>query len=290
MTVHNYRLICPNGLFYNKTGICERCTGGKEWNCVRLNCEESLPKSCGYALRNACARVFGFYINNVNSFLCLTDFQKRKLIENGFSQDKCKILPNFPENETNNHKSDISFPDKKSFLFIGRLNRQKGIDIIIKAAKQSPEVTFILAGSVDPLFIDITKLPSNVRWHGVIGEEEKRILLQNANALLFASRSYEGFPMVFLEAMENGLPVIAPYLAGYPEIIRKEQNGWLFKPEDSYDLSKMIKKVSENPELSLAYGQKGKNILNNEYNSDVWYREYMLIAKSLIVSNKSINV
>ncbi|NTV91570.1 MAG: glycosyltransferase family 4 protein, partial [Clostridiales bacterium] len=173
MTVHNYRLVCPNGLFYNKEGICERCAGGQEWNCVRCNCEESVLKSLGYAVRNAWARVAGYYSKHVDAFLCLTEFQKCKLVENGFPAERCHVLPNFTEQGM--YVSAGCEPDneRKGFFFIGRLNRQKGIDIIAEAAAKCPDVAFTLAGSADSSFIDTGALPPNVKWLGVINDAEK---------------------------------------------------------------------------------------------------------------------
>lgn len=286
MTVHNYRLVCPNGLFYNKEGICERCASGKEWNCFTHNCEESLPKSLGYALRNAWARLFGYYTENVDAFLCLTEFQKRKLVENGFPADKCHVLPNFAEQESAVSQDISSFDKRRGVFFIGRLNRQKGVDIILEAAQQCPSVSFTLAGSSDTSFIDTESLPPNVSWLGVIGEDEKIQAFRNAVALIFTSRSYEGFPMVFLEAMQHMMPVIAPNLAGYPEIIRDGINGWLFSPGDAADLAKIINKLYDKPELLRIAGQNGREILMNEYSSEVWYREYLRIATSLLHQSK----
>ena len=65
MTVHNYRLLCPNGLFFSNGKICEKCTGaGKEINCIINNCEGSLFKSTGYALRNFWARTKKYYLGS----------------------------------------------------------------------------------------------------------------------------------------------------------------------------------------------------------------------------------
>jgi len=287
MTVHNYRLICPNGLFYNREGICERCKGGKEWNCFLHNCEQSIPKSLGYALRNIWARLSGYYSEHVNAFLCLTQFQKRKLVENGFPAARCYILPNFTEqSRQESDTDDIPFAQRKGFLFIGRLNRQKGIDVLLKTAMQCPDLLFILAGSSDPSFADPDSFPSNVRWLGVIGEEEKLRVLRHACALVFTSRSYEGFPMVFLEAMQAGLPVVAPNLAGYPEIIRDGENGWLFRPEDSGNLAEILQSIQENPGLAEKFGNNARNILREEYSSEVWYNKYIDLANLLLQNRK----
>jgi glycosyltransferase involved in cell wall biosynthesis len=284
MTVHNYRLVCPNGLFYNKKGICELCSNGKEWNCLLQNCEESIFKSLGYALRNLWARLAGYYMKNVSAFLCLTEFQKRKLVENGFPENRSHILPNFTVNEDMpSEEHVIPYSKKKAFLFIGRLNRQKGIDTLVNAAKKCPEISFIIAGSSDPSFIDTSCLPQNLKWLGVISQESIVQSLQEAKALVFTSRSYEGFPMVFLEAMQQGVPVIAPNLAGFPEIIRDGINGWLFKLDDADDLARIIRMVHEDTSsLAESAGLNGKEILHDEYNSDVWYREYIKITSGLI--------
>jgi|APHig6443718053_1056840.scaffolds.fasta_scaffold00845_8 glycosyltransferase involved in cell wall biosynthesis len=282
MTVHNYRLVCPNGLFYNKRGICERCGGGREWNCLLMNCEESLPKSLGYAARNAWARVAGYYTNHVDAFLCLTEFQKGKLVENGFPSGKCHILPNFTDAEAYGSPIESCPASKQGFFFIGRLNRQKGVDIIVDAARRCPDIPFFLAGALDPDFIDPRSFPPNVQWLGVLGEDEKMQAFRRAVALVFASRSYEGFPMVFLEAMQEGLPVIAPRLAGYPEIIREGCNGWLFRPEDVVDLAETLSAVNGNPLQAGEYGKNGREILLREYSRGIWYEEYMRIVAGLL--------
>jgi len=281
MTVHNYRLVCPNGLFYNKEGICERCAGGHEWNCVRCNCEDSLPKSLGYALRNAWARIAGYYTRNVDAFLCLTEFQKRKLVENGFPPDRCHVLPNFMEQDQPAAGGAENRDRRAGIFFIGRLNRQKGIDILVEAAAGCPDVAFTLAGSADTSFIDTGALPPNVKWLGVIDDDEKVRAFRKAEALVFSSRSYEGFPMVFLEAMQQRLPVIAPDLAGYPEIIRKGVNGWLFRPGDADHLAETILEVQGDPAQAGRFGINGRNILAAEYSSEVWYTKYMEIAADL---------
>ncbi len=62
MTLHNYRLMCPNGLFMVNGTICEKCRGGRELWCLLNNCEGNLGKSLGYALRNYIARIRKSYL------------------------------------------------------------------------------------------------------------------------------------------------------------------------------------------------------------------------------------
>ena len=98
MTVHNFRLICPTGLFMRDGGPCELCLErGNEWGCVRHNCEHSRLKSLGYAARNAVARLRRHYIDCVDVFACITEFQRRKLIEAGFPPERIVVIPNCAE-------------------------------------------------------------------------------------------------------------------------------------------------------------------------------------------------
>ena len=278
MTVHNYRLICPNGLFYNKMGICEACGGGREWNCIQFNCEESLPKSIGYALRNAWARIRRHYLDNVDAFLCLTAFQKQKLVANGFKPERCFVLPNFIDEIVKGVSDDIPC-DREGVLFIGRLNRQKGADILVQAAASLPEIYFNMIGAIDESVVNPEKLPSNVSCPGVVSEEVKQRMISSARILVFPSRSYEGFPMVFLESMQQGLPVVAPRLAGYPEIIGDNNFGWLFEPEDVQDLVDTIRDAYSGTSAASRHGDNGKKAVEQLYSPNVWYTDYMNVLK-----------
>jgi len=281
MTVHNYRLVCPNGLFFTHGEICERCAGGKEWNCIARNCEESVLKSTGYALRNSWARKKRYYSDNVDAFLCLTAFQENKLIENGFPAGKCHVLPNFLKAQ----KPGSAHPGRTFAFFAGRLNAQKGFDILAKAASLVPGIPFRIAGSSDPVFTGTVPLSENMILTGRLQKEEMENLFNGASFLVFASRSYEGFPMVFPEAMAAGIPVIAPRMAGYPEIIEDGFNGLLFNPGDADDLAKKIGLLWNDPELRNRLGENGRKKLELQYSPEVYYRKLMAVYEELILSS-----
>lgn len=82
MTVHNYRMICPNGLCLSKGHICHECfeTKWREFACIKNNCNDSILKSIGYAIRNYKARISEYY-QLVDLFFLLSDFQKNTSFE-----------------------------------------------------------------------------------------------------------------------------------------------------------------------------------------------------------------
>ena len=191
MTVHNFRLICPTGLFMRNGTPCELCLErGNEWGCVRYNCEHSLPKSLAYAARNALARLRRHYLDCVDRFACITDFQRQKLIQAGFPAEKIVVIPNSIEVDNIDNEGSFRNADeadqinkytsaeknsKFSILnskldyvaFCGRLSAEKGIDLILEAARRNPDIPFRLAGAVgDPSLV--ADLPENVKLLGYV--------------------------------------------------------------------------------------------------------------------------
>jgi glycosyltransferase involved in cell wall biosynthesis len=281
MTVHNYRLVCPNGLFFTHGEICEKCAGGKEWNCILRNCENSYFKSTGYALRNWFARINKYYLDNVSAYICLTEFQKKKLIENGFPGERITVIPNTI------NIGDVAVPASKNrnyVAFAGRISLEKGVHLIFEAAKRLPGIHFKLAGKQDEKFVSKLEVPINVELIGSLSREEMQNFYNNAAFLLLPSIWYEGFPMVFLEAMAAGIPVIAPNMAGFPEIIEDGVNGLLFEPGNAEDLAKKIRILWEENELRTRLGENGRRKLEAVYSGEGYYRGLMGVYEKIVTA------
>lgn len=272
MTVHNYRLLCPNGLFFNKGSICEKCTGvGKELNCISNNCEGSILKSTGYALRNFWARKKDYYLNNVDLFLCLTEFQKNKLATNGFTKEKCDVLPNFYSKEIKEFDYNISA--RNYVAFAGRISPEKGIPLLLEAAKKLPHIPFQLAGEMRQGYEKEIDVPENVIFKGMLDSQSMSDFYSKARLYIHSSVCYEGFPMVFPEAMAHKLPIIAPNMAGYPEIAEDNFNGLLFGTGNADSLAKTIDTLWNNPQLSNQLAENGFNKVQKKYSSLAYYKK-----------------
>lgn len=271
MTVHNYRLLCPNGLFFTNGNVCEKCTGfGKELNCITSNCEGSVFKSSGYALRGMWARTKKYYLNHVDAYLCLTDFQKNKLITNGFQADKCVVIPNMYNKAVKD--LDYNIKERNYVAFAGRISPEKGIPVLLDAARHLPEISFQIAGHMREGYEKKLNIPENVILKGMLTADEMKTFYTKARLYLHTSICYEGFPMVFPEAMAHKLPIIAPRMAGYPEIAEDGFNGLLFEPQDSLDLSRVITNVWNNEDQLKQLGLNGFQKMNDKYSSGSYYK------------------
>lgn len=285
MTVHNYRLLCPNGLFFNNGSICEKCTSGlKEINCITNNCEDSISKSIGYAFRNYWARKNKFYIRNVDKYLCLTEFQKEKLIENGFSNTRCVVIPNCYNHLIKDLDYDIN--TRKYIAFAGRISEEKGISLLLEAARMIPDIPFRLAGKVSKSYLNELEIPKNVIFVGMLNENDLSVFYKEARCFVLSSIWYEGFPMVLPEAMAHKLPIIAPNMAGFSEIAEHNINGFLFEPGDANSLASSIRKIWNSNELSQKMAENNFKKVNSLYSSIQYsnklentYRELLKLKK-----------
>lgn len=279
MTVHNYRLICPNGLFMVRGKVCERCSGGKEYNCIFKNCEESLLKSIGYALRNYFARVRKSYLEKVDMYAVLTDFQRCKLIEAGFSQRKIVIIPNVVDFNPANYKEVGSY-----IGYVGRISPEKGAEKLVSAAVQCKNVLFKAAGDFEKL-PDLPGIaPSNFKFVGQLDRPEIEDFFQQSRAIVLCSTCYEGFPMVLVEAMLSGRPVIATRIGGIPEIVEDGVTGLLFEPGNVDDLAEKIRLLWNQPELCRQMGQAGRDKALREYSKEKYYQRLMDVYNRAITS------
>lgn len=259
MTVHNYRLICPTGLFLRDGKPCEEClVRGNEWGCILHNCEHDKFRSLGYALRNMVARWTRAYIDNVDYFCCLTTFQKEKLIQAGYNRDKIWVFPNYVEYIVSDEINEQMPEYGLEFIgYVGRLSHEKGYDLLIEIAKRHPEIQFRFAGTIRE--DDKIEIPSNVKLCGLLSQERLARFYDRARFIVIPSRCYEGFPVVMLEASSHKCCCVAPNHGAFPDLITDKstgaEGGLLFKPLDVDDLENKIMHLWNNPQLCTQLGQ-----------------------------------
>ncbi len=279
MTVHNFRLICPTGLFMHNGKPCEKCLQkGSEWSCIRYNCERSYLRSVGYTLRNVYARWTGAYRKNVDIFACITGFQKKKLIEAEFDKNKIVVIPNsidVPLIECEIVRGDY-------VAYIGRLSYEKGYDQLVEVAHRHPEIQFCFAGAKRE--DGNVTFPDNVHLMGYLKGEDLNLFIKQSRFVVIPSRCYEGFPMTILEVACYAKPCIVPDHGGFTEIIGKgcDAIGTLFKPNSISDLEKQILTLWNNALLVEDLGSKAFEKVKKEYSSEIVYMQWSNLINKLL--------
>ncbi len=275
MTVHNYRLVCPNGLHMPKGRyeICEKCCGGREYWCVLRNCEQSLFKSLGYALRTYTARRLGLFRKNVTLFACLTEFQRKRLIAEGYPADRLRVVPNmYPADMGGKMNQEAS---GEFVAYVGRISPEKGIEQLLHVAERLPNIPFRLAGSYGAMPDLVGKAPTNVSFLGNLGKKQLAGFYDESRFLVLCSRCFEGFPMAIVEAMAHGKPVIAPRIGGSPEIVDDGETGLLFTPGDVEDLAEKVRYLWNRLDICRQMGRAGREKALREYSPERYYERLM---------------
>lgn len=280
MRCPNYRLFCPSGLHLRDGQVCELCIGpGREWHCIRHNCEGAMPKSVGYAVRNAVARMSGMITDTVARFIVLSEFQKRRFVAGGIPAARIAVLPNVSPVPA---AAPAPMPPTGSVLYIGRLSREKGVRELVAAARRLPEVPFMAAGAVSPDMRDVVAgAPENLQLLGFVSGGALERLIDDCRMVVSPSVCFEGFPNAIARAMGHGRPVVASRLGGVPEIVSEGETGLLFESGDDEAFADCIRALWRDPDRCRQMGLAGRAKAEREYAADKVYRMLMDVYTSL---------
>ena len=278
MTLHNYRLICPNGLFYTNGQVCEQCGASKSViPCIKKRCEGSLAGSVAWAMRSFFAKK---YFKKVDTFLALTDFQRGKLLEyTDIAAERIAIIPNCIE-LGDCHKSQITTDDNlqdtkeenqlcwlnHNYIgFVGRLSPEKGIKLLFQIARLLPQKQFKVAGEKADNF-SMRDMPENIELLGFLNKEELAKFYARADKIVSTSSCYETFPLAVIEAMYHNATVVVPQWAAFPAIVG--DCGVLYKPNCATDLAaKLMQKYD--------FQDKPHRRVVENYNTEQYYTNIM---------------
>ncbi|HKF56936.1 MAG TPA: glycosyltransferase family 4 protein, partial [Blastocatellia bacterium] len=155
-------------------------------------------------------------------------------------------------------------PNERRFkvLFIGRLTEIKGADVLIRAVSEMPGTDLTIAGDGDlrdSLAALARELGVQATFTGLVDRIEKRQLLADCDALVIPSillsrERAEGVPLVLLEAMAAGKPVIASRCGGLTDVIIDGDNGLLFDAGDEKMLAARLRELLAEPAMMRRLG------------------------------------
>lgn len=214
---------------------------------------------------------------------CFVDEHKIHVIPNGID------LKAFDETNCDTAFLDKYALEKESFmLYIGRLTSRKGVHYLIKAfqniKKECRELKLVIAGSGDfePYLRKIALGTKDIFFTGFINSiMKKKLLYENSLAVVVPS-IYETFPMVVLEAMACGKPIIASNVGGIRSMIKHGKNGFLTKPKDVRALGTFIKRLYKDPNLRRKMGISSKRSVEKEFTISRMVDRTLKVYKSLL--------
>lgn len=278
-TLHNFRFLCPNGLFYRDNSVCLDCL--QQLSCsVKHSCYRSSKlQTALVALNLWLHRKIGTF-SLPDAYIALTEFNKN-IFTRIYPEIKLYVKPNF----TAIPDSSSLFCHKKSreyFIYVSRLEKSKGIFMLLEAFRQLADITLLIVGTgPDETAVHdfITKNQmKNVRLNGHTSHSEVLSLLYHAKALLFPTQWYEGFPVVLAESFSVGTPVIGSNIGNTAAIIKHNKTGLLFQHNNTADFVDRIKEFCSEAFLFQSMEenciQEYKTLYSPEKNYELLYSIY----------------
>jgi glycosyltransferase involved in cell wall biosynthesis len=283
-TVHNFRFLCPNGQFFIRGNICEKCQTDGFFSAVKHRCmHDSVPVSALYAMAIGNAWRTGNFPSNIDRFIALNRFVADKLTKAGIPKNKISILGNFIENV-----SDDPVPKKKYILYLGRLSREKGLWTLLSAMRNVRDVVLKIAGTgplEHELMEDVKRHDiKNVEFVGFVTGHDKERLIREAICSVVPSEWYENYPVSVLESLASGTPVIASNIGGLPEMIEHKKTGFLFKPGSHDELSKYIEISVNNPILLNQMATQAIISARSNFGAELHYHKLVSTYEEVVLA------
>ena len=289
-TLHNFRMQCPNGLFFRDNHICEDCACGKLSSALKHKCyRNSFFQTLAIVLMLKIHRLTGTY-KKVN-FICLTEFNKNKLLllnknKKIIDENKIFVKPNFvfdtSSPEKNNDKQSGN-RNKDYYLFVGRLDYIKGIGIVLDAFSKMPDKIVHIVGSGKEAYEDSYSKYQNIKFLGQLSPSEVESEMSSAKALIFASRLYEGLPMTIIEAYKSSLPVISCNIGNANDLIIEGSTGMHFENGERDSLIDIVNKFNSVDIRQFEMGSRKE--FEDKYTDLIGYKKIDIIY-SQILNNK----
>jgi glycosyltransferase involved in cell wall biosynthesis len=281
LTLHNFRLICSGSLLLREGNVCELCVkktfplSGIQHKCF----QNSLIKTAQLTLTTSLHKIWGTWKNKVDTYITLTHFIKDKFVHSSLdlNPDKLQVKPNFVE--------DLGFQGydhrQNFFLFVGRLSKEKGIDVLLKATeKHNFSLEIIGGGEMQGLVEEYAQNNPNIVYHGFQQKDFIIEKMKSAKALIFPSVWYEGMPMTILESLSTGTPILISDIENLNQMITHLSNGLHFKTGNADDLAEKIK-LFEKEQSEYFYVNARKTYLEH-YTPEVNYQNLLSIYQDTI--------
>lgn len=276
-TLHNYRLLCPNALFFRDGKVCEDCLGkpiplpGIIHGCYRGSRTASAVVAANISFHSW----VGTWSKAVDVFIAYSHFAMDKFIQGGLPAEKLAFKTNFlhPAPQPGEGKGGYG-------LFVGRLSVEKGLGVMLDAwRKLNGKIPLKILGD-GPMAGLVTEAAiemPEIEWLGRRPLEEVYEIVGDAAFLIFPSEWYETFGRVAIEAFARGTPVVASKIGAITELVDHGRTGLHFRPSDPVDLADKIQWLLDHPTELRQMRQEARTEFEKKYTAEDNYRRLMEI-------------
>jgi glycosyltransferase involved in cell wall biosynthesis len=188
-------------------------------------------------------------------------------------QDKVRVISNWVQ-PPSSYRHTFSINKRPQLLFVGRLEEYKGVQFILQAMKQIPDLSLVVVGEGSyRTQLEATAESLDVRFTGFQADPSR--FYKDSAVFINPSLGPEGLPLVSLEAMAYGLPCIFSDLTVHHELTADGKGAALFTRGDSESLARQLKKLLNNEDQRQSYGIAARQLVEQSYSRTIAARQYI---------------
>jgi glycosyltransferase involved in cell wall biosynthesis len=272
---HEHWLVCASHVLWRHNR--EACTGRECLRCVmHYHRPPQLWRYTGYLEQQ---------LQHVDAFVAKSEFSREKHREFGFRHPMRVIpyfLPGEPESGRAYGAGAAASPHHRPyFLFVGRLERIKGLDDVIPAFRRYTEADLLIAG--DGMHGDALRALAagapNVRFLGRVTPAELRRYYEHALALVVPSVGFETFGIIVIEALREGTPVVVRGMGPLPELVESSGGGLVFDTADG--LLESLRMLQHDEALRGRLGALGRQAFLRLWTEDAVVPRYLDLVREV---------
>ncbi|MBW1947730.1 MAG: glycosyltransferase family 4 protein, partial [Deltaproteobacteria bacterium] len=192
----------------------------------------------------------------------------------GFPEERISIVPN----PVSLSPASKNAGNGQYVGYIGRVSAEKGISYLIEMARKLPDIPVRVAGEASTPGKQHLKVPENMQFLGFLSPTKINRFYRKARIVVMPSIVQETFGLVAVEAMANGVPVVAFRSGALSEIVEDPETGRLCNPFDIHQLVQIVKALWNQPALCKKMGEKARQHVATRYSDRTYIhnliREY----------------
>ncbi|MCX7917538.1 MAG: glycosyltransferase family 4 protein [bacterium] len=227
-----------------------------------------------------------------DGIIVLSEEMKNELKSYGFKKEKIFLIPNAvninrfkPCENKENLKTVFGFGNKKLIIYAGRLTKQKGVEYLIRSFEkiEIKDKCLLILGEGE-LKDQLEKLTYELGINNCVlflGKKENIVpYLQMSDVFVLTSLA-EGLPIVLLEAMACGLPVVVSKVGGNIDVVENGVNGYLVDPQNIYEIKMAIENILKDEIKQNEMREINREKIIKEYSFEIITKKYLSLFVNL---------
>lgn len=267
--LHNFRLFCAKATFFREGKICQDCIQVSPLQGLKNSCyKDSKVATLPLTLAQIRRVVSNIELESVHKFIALSDSAKSKLIESKIPESRIDVLPNFIRDPYGEKFLSHSKSNGR-WIAAGRLSPEKGFVELVEAWPEEYELDIVGHGpSASAIAILVERKP-NIRLLGKLDREKLLDLLPHYTGAVFPSLWFEVAPIVAIEFLSAGLPIVANRVSSVSSIVEISQSGKVIEELRTDELVSAIEEVIQRHE---EFRQNSRIYFEKNFTSEVWMK------------------